>query len=115
MERRSSRLWPGVLCLGAALCALVFASGAEARPAQCSTTDDGNYRCDFRLTDKDGSFQVTAPGKPFYILVMESPGVASAFVNLGNRNISLAGRYIRSTTDPACWASEAVKAQICVR
>ena len=95
--------------------ALALPGGAEARPARCSTADDGSYRCDFRLTNKDGSFQITAPGKPLYILNMDSPGVASGFVNLWNRNISLPGHYIRSKADPACWVGDDTKDQICVR
>lgn len=88
---------------------------AEARPAHCMATDDGSYPCDFKPTDKDGSFEITAPGKPVYLLVMEAPGRASAFVNLGNRNISLAGVYVRGETEPACWVSDAAPARICVR
>ncbi len=88
---------------------------AEAKPAHCTTTDDGSYACDFKLTDTDGSFQITAPGKPTYAIVIEEPGRASAFVNLGNRNISLAGTYVRSKTNPACWVSDAAPARICAK
>ena len=93
----------------------VFAAAANARPAQCTTSDDGSYPCDFKPTDKDGSFEIRAPGKPVYIIVMEEPGRADAFINLGTRNISLAGPYVRSKADPTCWESEAVSARICVR
>ncbi len=103
----------GRLVLGLLVAANV--GTAAARPAHCMATDDGSYACDFKLTDKDGSFEITAPGKPVYLLVMEAPGRASAFVNLGNRNISLAGVYVRSKTDPACWVSDAAPARICVR
>jgi len=87
---------------------------AEARPAQCFTTDDGRYACDFVATDKDGSFRVTARGKPTYILEMMEPGVATGFVNLGNRNVSLPGRFLRGTSDRACWENDATKVRVCV-
>ncbi len=99
----------------AGLLVLVAAGASEARPARCTTTDDGSYPCDFRPTDGKGSFEVTAPDKPTYTLVIEAPGRGAAFVNLGNRNISLAGPYARSRADPACWVSEAADARLCVR
>ncbi len=94
---------------------LACSSAAQARPARCTTTDDGTYACDFKSTDKDGSFELSAPGKPLYILNMDEPGKASGFVNLGTRNISMAGRYIRSQTDPACWVNDTTLDQICAR
>ena len=98
-----------------ALAMLATATTAQARPAQCTTTDDGSYACYFKPTNKDGSFEITAPDKPKYTLVIEEPGRASAFVDLGPRNISLAGPYVRSKADPACWESETASARICVR
>ena len=94
---------------------LAWPSVAGARPAHCTTSDDGDYACDFKSTDKDGSFQLSAPGKPLYILNMDGPGTASGFVNLGPRNISMAGRYIRSKADPACWVNDTTSDRICAR
>ena len=105
-------------CTAAALTGLAMlaaASMAEARPARCTTSDDGTYPCDFRQTDKDGSFEIAAPGKPRYELVMEEPGRASAFMDLGTRNVSLPGTYVRNKADPACWVGDATNARICVR
>ena len=107
--------WPRLYIRMLAVLLCVWAGGAAARPAHCSTSDDGDYACDFKAMDKDGSFQITARGKPLYIMVMEEPGRAEAFVNLGNRNISLAGTYVRSASDPACWVSDSTAARICVR
>jgi hypothetical protein len=92
-----------------------WSAAARAKPARCTTTDDGDYACSFTATDKDGSFQISAPGKPLYILNMDEPGKAFGFVNLGNRNISLPDAYIRSTADPACWVNDATQARICAR
>ena len=97
------------------LLALFIPIAAQGRPARCTTTDDGSYPCDFEPTDRNGSFEIRAPGKPLYIIVVEEPGRAGAFVNLGTRNIGLAGPYVRSKEDPACWVSEAANARICVR
>ena len=44
-----------------ALC-VAMGGGAEARAARCFTTDEGSFQCDFRMTDRDGSFQISAPG-----------------------------------------------------
>jgi hypothetical protein len=95
-----------------ALC-LVMAGGAEARPARCFTTDEGNFRCDFRATDRDGSFEISARGKPTYSLTISEKDVAFGFVNLGGRNTSLPGRYLRSRTDRACWVNDTTSARIC--
>ena len=95
----------------AAFCCL--AEVAEARPARCSTTDDGSFPCQFRATARDGSFTISARGKPTYILNMSEPGVAFGFVNFGARNIPLPGYYLRSENEPACWVNDATRARIC--
>jgi hypothetical protein len=96
-----------------ALCA--FGTAAEARPARCSTSDDGSFACDFRPTARDGSFRISAPGKPTYILTMEAPGVAFGFANFGGRNVALPGRYRRSPSEPGCWVNDATTTKICAR
>jgi hypothetical protein len=101
------------VCLAAVLCCLV--NVAEAKPARCFTTDEGSYPCEFRATDRDGSFQISARGRPTYILNMIERGVASGFVTLRGRNIALPGRYLRSTNEPGCWVSDSTRAKICAR
>ncbi|WP_206453309.1 hypothetical protein [Aurantimonas marina] len=96
----------------AALAFVVFATGVEAKPAKCFSTDDGYYACDFEMTDSAGSFTIEGPGVT-YILLVDSPGYASGFVNLGNRNIPLAGTYVRERDDPACWANAETNTKIC--
>ena len=88
---------------------------AEARPARCFTSDDGSYNCDFEPDGRDGSFTVSARGKPTYSLEMIEPGVASGFVNLGSRNVSLPGRYLRSRSEPGCWVNDSTGAKLCAR
>lgn len=89
--------------------------GDGSRNATCSTTDDGVYPCKFRMTDDDGSFEITADGKPTFIMVVDRPGVASGFVNFSDRNIFLPGEYLRSESDPACWRNTETETEICAR
>jgi hypothetical protein len=100
------------ICLALAAPAWL-ASAAEARPARCSTSDDGGFACAFVQTDKNGSFKISAPGKPTTILIIDEPGIAFGFVNFGTRNIALPGRYLRSKTDPACWINDSTQTEIC--
>jgi len=106
------------IALATALCiaALFAASGpAQAKPARCFTTDDGEFGCDFRMVDRDGSFTISAAGKPSYILNMSEPGVAYGFTQVGSKNIPLPGRYLRDPNDGACWLNDATKTKICAR
>jgi hypothetical protein len=101
--------------LAAATLSIAAISVADARPARCFTTDEGSFACDFRATDRDGSFQISAPGKPTYILTIAEKDVAYGFVNLGTRNTPLPGRYLRSKTEPECWVNDTTAAKICAR
>jgi len=102
----------GICCI-LAMALLGSAAVAEAKPARCFSSDDGTYACDFKGLDKQGSFEIKARGKPTYTLWVDTPGVASGFVNFGDRNISLPGRYVREKQDPACWSNTDTKARIC--
>ena len=94
---------------------MISTEPAIAKPARCFTTDDGHYDCQFRSTDSDGSFEVSAKGKPTFILIMESPGVAFGYADFGTgRNVSLPGQYIRQDTDRACWENTETNTKICV-
>ena len=95
----------------AALAAL--ATAAEAKRARCFTTDDGYYACNYKKTDRAGSFQISARGKPTTILIIERPGFAYGFVNFGPRNISIGGEFVRQRDDPACWSNPEVNVKIC--
>jgi hypothetical protein len=87
----------------------------QAKSARCSTTDDGAYRCEFRRTDRTGSFQISAPGKPTYILNVVRPDIAFGFANFGPRNVSLPGRYLRSNSKPSCWINDTTSTSICAQ
>lgn len=89
------------------------AAPGEAKPARCFSTDDGEYRCNFVATDRDGSFEISAPGKPTFSLIMDAPGVASGFADFGDGNVSLPGSYRRSDSDPACWVNDATSTELC--
>ena len=93
----------------------VLAGPALARPATCFSTDDGQYACDFQAIGGDGSFAVSAPGKPTFTLTMDEPGTAfgTAVFEPGARSVALPGSYHRSAGDPACWVNDATTTQIC--
>jgi len=114
---RSNSRWPsqGVLVrlLAASVLCVAMGGGAEARAARCFTTDEGSFQCDFRMTDRDGSFQISAPGKPTYILTMSEKDVAFGFLRLDTRNTALPGRYLRSKTERGCWLNDVTPAKIC--
>jgi hypothetical protein len=86
---------------------------AEAKPACCFTSDDGHYPCQFRGFGGDGSFEITAPGKPGFTLVMEGRGVAVGSISMFGVSRALPGRYSRSKKDPACWVNDTTKTRIC--
>ena len=88
-------------------------SAGEARPARCFTSDESNFQCEFRATDRDGSFEISAPSKPTYILTLAEPGVAYGFVNLGTRNVPLPGRFLRSRSETGCWVNDSTATKIC--
>jgi len=97
----------------AALALLLATAPAAAKSARCFTSDDGEYACNFTATDRAGSFEISAPGKPTVILVVNARGVASGFVNFGDRNVSLPGLYLRSKSDPACWVNDSTGTKVC--
>lgn len=100
------------------LCFVAFcwsANSALASSARCSTTDDGSFPCRFRAMGRDGSFEISAPGKPTYVLNVQEPGVAFGLVNFGSRNVALPGRYLRSSREPSCWANDSTGTKICAR
>ena len=99
--------------LAVALSALAGGS-AWAKPAQCFTTDDGHYACDFRGTDARGSFTIKARGYPTYSLEVDSPGTAFGYVNFGDRNVALPGTFERERADPACWRNSDTDVKVCV-
>jgi len=90
----------------------LISTAASAKPARCFASDDGYFDCDFQMTDSAGSFTIEGPSAT-YTLVVERPGFASGFVNLGNRNIPLAGLYVRQRDDPACWSNPETSTKIC--
>jgi hypothetical protein len=92
---------------------LLHAATTQAKPARCFTTDDGHYPCDFRGFGGDGSFVISAPGKPTFSLTMERRGVAYGTINIYGKATALPGRYFRSKADPACWVNDATNTKIC--
>lgn len=83
--------------------------------ARCFTTDDGEYACTFQETDsQDGSFKISAPGKPTYALMFDHEGKAFGFIEYGDeKGIALPGQYIHEGCGD-CWVNDATGAKICV-
>ncbi len=92
-----------------------FTQGAAAKMAKCFSSDDGgNYACNFEALDKNGSFRISAPGKPTFTVEIDQPGVAFVFADFGTgRNVALPGPYVRSVEDPACWVNKETKTDLC--
>jgi hypothetical protein len=88
---------------------------AYATRARCFTSDDGSYTCEFRRIGRNGSFEISARGKPTYTLEVIEPGVAFGHVTLGKHGLALPGRYLRDRMDPACWVNDSTAAKICSR
>lgn len=99
----------GMLAAGLAL---FSSAAAAAKPAECFTTDEGRFACEFVATDKGGSFEISGSGVG-YSLVVERPGVALGYLLLGGRSVALPGRYLRSREEPACWVNDETQARIC--
>ena len=51
--------------------------------------------------------------KPTYLLNVEARDTAYGFVQVGNRNTALPGRYLRSKTERGCWVNDTTSAKIC--
>lgn len=102
-----------LISLAAIIFTLAATLAASAKPARCFTTDDGYYDCDFRGLDRDGSFEIAAPGYPAYSLWVDRPGFAAGFVNLGGRNIGLPGMFVRRSDDRACWSNPETGTKVC--
>ncbi len=99
----------------AAVAVMALTSAASAKPAQCFTSDDGHYNCNFRGTDGAGSFEASASGYPTIWLNVESPGVAWLFKNFdGSKNTALPGPYYRAEDDRACWDNPDTGDRLCV-
>lgn len=104
-----------VLILAATAAAFLAATPALAKDARCFTTDDGEYPCAFEMTAKDGSFRISAEGKPTFEVVMEGDGVALVYgtYEVGGRSVALPGEYVRADDDPACWDNADTQTRIC--
>ncbi|WP_244440045.1 hypothetical protein [Mesorhizobium metallidurans] len=104
------------MVLGVSVCMaaiLTFSMAAEAKRARCFTTDDGYFSCNYRALDSDGTFRISAPGYPAYVLEVDGPGFAYGYVNLGRRNVPLPGQFVRSRDDGACWNNPQTNTKLC--
>jgi len=103
------------LLLGVVALAAMMAGPAFAKDADCWTTDDGDYPCNFESLDGSGSFEISAPGKPTFQVWLDQPGAATvgAVFEAGGRSVPLPGTYRRSQEDGACWMSDETQAEIC--
>jgi hypothetical protein len=104
------------MVLGGSVCAaalLAFSMSAQAKRARCFTTNDGYFSCNYQALDSDGSFRISAPGNPTYVLQVDGPGFAAGYVDLGRCNVSLPGQFVRSRDDGACWNNPETNTKLC--
>jgi hypothetical protein len=104
------------MILGGGVCVvaiLALSMSAEAKRARCFTSDDGYFPCSYRSIDGAGSFRISAPGYPTYVLEIDGPGFAYGYVNLGRRNVPLPGQFVRSRDDGACWNNPQTNTKLC--
>ena len=100
---------------GAVALAVALPGSAMAKDAWCYSSDDGEYACNFKSLDANGSFEISADGMPTFLVWIDTPGQAfvSAIFGVGTRAVSLPGTYYRSEEDGACWVSDATDTEIC--
>ena len=100
---------------GVVAAAAIFITPAVAKDAQCYTTDDGDYRCQFEGIYGDGSFVISAPGYPTFTVEMAENATAWVFAVFepGGRNVALPGPYYRSQEDGACWVNPDTDVELC--
>ena len=103
------------MVLAGALLAVGLAGPALASDADCYTSQDGNYPCDFQILDSSGSFRIEGDGVPTFILTIDEPGVAfgSGIYEPGGRSVTLPGLFYRSEEDRACWINDSTDFEIC--
>lgn len=97
----------------AALAVVLVIAPATAKSARCFTSDDGHYPCTFSMTDSDGSFEITAPGKPSFRIAITGQGTAAGFIGIDGHFTALPGSYVRSKADRACWENAGTETRIC--
>jgi hypothetical protein len=88
-------------------------SAADAKSARCFTTDDGYFPCDFSTTDNDGSFQIMGSDGTGFSMVMDQPGFGYGYLIDGEKSVPLAGEYVRSRDDGACWNNPETNDKVC--
>ena len=103
------------MVFAAAAIVVTLVGPAFAKGATCYTSDDGEYPCRFESLDGNGSFEISADGKPTFQVWIDRPGVATvgATYEAGGRSVALPGTYYRSEDDGACWESDATDTEIC--
>ncbi len=95
------------------LAILIYAVSAKAEPGRCFKTGLGDYACEINLLEFNGSFAISAPGKPTYSIVFDGLDFAFGFVNEGDGNRVMAGIYRREEENPSCWANVQSDDRIC--
>ena len=102
-----------ILAASLVLAFAALSQTASAKSARCYTTDDGEYNCDFFVLDADGSFKISAQGKPTFTLWMDGPGRGYGIDDFGDGGVNLPGIFVRSESDPACWVNNETDVRVC--
>jgi hypothetical protein len=92
-----------------------FSTLTFAKSARCFTTDDGYFPCQFKATDRVGSFEVRSNYDEGlgYAIIVEEPGFASGFAIIGGRSIAVGGMFVRQRDDGACWNNPELNVKVC--
>jgi hypothetical protein len=95
--------------------AAILAGVAHGKDARCVTTDDGDYPCEFTSTGANGSFEITAEGKPTFTVEIESDEAAWVYAIFPGTtdSVALPGPYRRAADDRACWENPDTETRIC--
>ncbi|SNY93883.1 hypothetical protein SAMN04515647_4204 [Cohaesibacter sp. ES.047] len=92
------------------------AGAAEARPAECYTSTQRYYSCDVKNHGSDGSFTITARGRPTITLdILKNGKSARGHIDFNDgRYRAMPGLYFRTADEPECWTNSASVARVCV-
>lgn len=85
----------------------------QARPATCFASGMGKYDCEVNLVEFNGSFSMSAPGKPTFMLIFDAPGYAFGFISENDKMRALPGPFEQEAAEPACWQNLQDDSRLC--
>ncbi len=96
--------------------AMIVADAAHAQLAKCFSSDDGGYyQCEYQAIGTNGSFVISAAGKPTYTFNILKPGVAKVTMKIGTKpEEDFPGQFVPFEGQPGCWFNRETKTDLCV-